>query len=463
MQIVRKKILLAITGLSILFSTVSCQKWVDDTPNPSGVDESKVFSKEQGFRDALNGVYLQMGSPALYGKDLTMGVLSLMGRSYDSVNVKKISNLQYQAAKFNLQDQDVKVYSASVWNQMYQSIANVNNVLANVETKKDIFTGNNYNTYKGEALALRAYLHFDILRLFAPAPSTGSLASPAIPYVTSINFSATPVSSVEQVLNQCIADLNTANDLLDANDLTQSQINKWAVQGLLARIYMYKGDNVKASEYALAVINSNKFSLSNNKNDLMFNKESLFQLYVYLNDFSQYYKSLFSDPSLLGLSTSGQTALYVTGNGSATDYRKNFIAGGATTSLTIALQKLSNPAGGVTKSNVFPMIRLTEMYYIAAECATDGTTGLSYINPVRIARNLPALTSTQVPNLAVLSTEILNEYKKEFIGEGQMFFYYKRKNTPFTALPFYPAIAASPKAGEVPVASNATYTFVKPE
>jgi hypothetical protein len=34
---------------------------------------------------------------------------------------------------------------------------------------------------------------------------------------------------------------------------------------------------------------------------------------------------------------------------------------------------------------------------------------------------------------AALTTEITKEYKKEFIGEGQLFFFYKRNNT--TAIP----------------------------
>ncbi|UKJ09272.1 RagB/SusD family nutrient uptake outer membrane protein [Solitalea lacus] len=459
MQVVRKKILV-MAGLCVLFSTVACQKWVDDAPQPLQVDESKVFSTEQGFRDALNGVYLQLGSSALYGRELTMGVLSLAGRNYDSVSVTKVSNLYYKAATCNLADPSVKSYSAEVWNKMYQSIANLNNVLANAETRKGIFTGDNYKTVKGEALALRAYLHFDLLRLFAPAPVTGQLASPAIPYVTALSANATPVSSVEQVLQNCIADLTAADELLSADDLTASQFTKWAVKGLLARVYMYKGDNAQAKENALAVINSNKFSLSTNNNDLFFTKESLFKLYIYNNNYYAYYKSVFSSPVLLGLSSSAQTAVYVTGNGATSDYRKNFIntLTGNGTGAALMPKKFY-----ATASNIFPMIRLSEMYYIAAECAADVPTGLSYINQVRTGRGVPALTAANVPDAGSLSNEIMKEYRKEFIGEGQMFFYYKRKNTPFTALPFYPKVPAVAGEAYVPVAANASYTFIKPE
>jgi hypothetical protein len=453
MQIVRNRVL-AIAGLLILFSITACKKWVGNAEQPLQVDDSQVFSTEKGFREVLNGVYLQMGSSTLYGKDLTMGVLSLAGRSYDSVNVKKVSPLYYQAATYNFTDPTVKAYSADVWNKMYQSVANLNNLLANVEAKKAMFTGNNYNTFKGEALALRAYLHFDLLRLFTPIDA-GSLG---IPYITTINFNQTPAGTVGNTLDKCIADLSDADVLLNSNDLTASYINKWAVKGLLARVYLYKGDKVKANENALAVIDSKKFVLSLNTNaDLFFAKESLFNLNIFSANYYAYFKTIFGSPSLIGLSASGQIALYGSTN---TDYRKSFVD--ATTGTTSGVPLLPKKFTA-TASNIFPMIRLTEMYYIAAECAADVAAGLSYINQVRASRNLAALTSVLVPNPASLSIEIMNEYRKEFIGEGQLFFYYKRKNTAFTTLPFYPKVPAVPGEAYVPVVANATYTFVKPE
>jgi hypothetical protein len=454
MQIVRKKISV-VAGLLMLFSMVACKKWVDGAPQPLQVDESKVFSTENGFREALNGVYLQMGSSTLYGKDLTMGVLSLAGRNFDSVSVNKAGQLYYQAATYNFTDQTVKNYSADVWAKMYQSVANLNNLLGNIELKKDMFTGNNYNTFKGEALALRAYLHFDLLRLFAPVDA----GAPGIPYVTTISVDQTPTATVTNTLDKCIADLAAADALLSPNDLINTaQITKWAVKGLLARVYLYKGDVAKANENALAVINSNKFALSVNTNaDLFFTKESLFKLNIYSNNYAAYYKAIFGTSSLVGLSASGQIALYGSTN---VDYRKSFIDAvtGTATGTPLIPKKLT-----VTASNIFPMIRLTEMYYILAECASDVPTGLSYLNQVRAARNLAALTAINVPDATTLSAEIMNEYRKEFIGEGQLFFYYKRKNTAFTALPFYPKVPAVAGVAYVPMAANPTYTFVKPE
>jgi len=189
----------------------------------------------------------------------------------------------------------------------------------------------------------------------------------------------------------------------------------------------------------------------------LFTNENLFKLYIYSNKYIQSYKSIFSAPFLIGLSVSAQHRLF--GN-PTTDYRKSFIdANTGNGSGTPLVPKKFN----ATASNIFPMIRLTELYYIAAECAPDVESGLGYINLVRTARNLANLSVQDLPDLESLSTVIMNEYQKEFLGEGQTFFYYKRKNTPFEILPFYPKEPAIKGEVYLPVVPDASYSFVKPE
>ena len=74
---------------------------------------------------------------------------------------------------------------------------------------------------------------------------------------------------------------------------------------------------------------------------------------------------------------------------------------------------------------LIPLIRISEMYYILAEASTNEEEALSSINKVLETRGLDRLTSyEQIPD------KLLNEYQKEFWGEGQLFFYYKRLNMP---------------------------------
>jgi hypothetical protein len=81
--------------------------------------------------------------------------------------------------------------------------------------------------------------------------------------------------------------------------------------------------------------------------------------------------------------------------------------------------------------NIVPVIRVSELYYIVAECANakgDLDKGLLNLNEVRKARGLDPLTSASISDPVSLSNEIMKEYKKEFINEGQTFLFYKRLN-----------------------------------
>ena len=80
-------------------------------------------------------------------------------------------------------------------------------------------------------------------------------------------------------------------------------------------------------------------------------------------------------------------------------------------------------------SNKMPLIRLAEMYLIKSEALYrlgKMDEALATINQVRKARNLPALG--EMP--ADFFTELVHEYRRELLGEGQLFFLYKRLNSP---------------------------------
>jgi len=439
----------------ILLSLSGCKKWLD-TEAPLQVDENTVFSNEQGFKEALNGVYLQMGGKSVYGRDMTFGLMSVLGRSYDTTISTAIANLYYQGARYNFEDPEVKTTFKNIWETFYISIANLNNILDNVESRKNIFTGNNYNTTKGEALGLRAFLHFDLLRMFAPSPAAAGLNAAAIPYVSKISPYAAPVLTTGAIIDSCLADLKKAESLLSQTDMTTSRFTHWAVKGLLARINLYKGDLQNAQTYALSVINSNKFPMITAVNsDWMITKEHLFSLYSSFNISGEYYKSVLNTNPPLGFTTQNQTALFVTGGGATSDFRRAFVDPATGTALGNTISPRKCYATSANLANVLPMIRVTEMYYIAAECATaalDSLKATDLLDSVRVHRGLPkyTLAALKTDSLAI---EIRKEYQKEFLAEGQMFYFYKRKNLPFSSLPFT----------KVPVVANASYVFIKPE
>lgn len=68
-----------------------------------------------------------------------------------------------------------------------------------------------------------------------------------------------------------------------------------------------------------------------------------------------------------------------------------------------------------------PLIRLAEMYFIVTECGRD-----DLFKVYRMARVLDASIDGTLTTPAAIKSRLEKEYRKEFYGEGQMFFFYKR-------------------------------------
>ncbi len=128
----------------------------------------------------------------------------------------------------------------SVWQNNYAAIAQANYILKNIDGRKDLLGNTAYSIIKGESLALRAFLHFDLLRLFAPAFDIGS-NSAAIPYME--NFTVVPQQKLTElaVLDKCEKDLIAAEQLLSINtDIDQIAGNQNATSSDLFLLYRQK-------------------------------------------------------------------------------------------------------------------------------------------------------------------------------------------------------------------------------
>ena len=446
----------------MIILTTGCKKFLDVPPKDK-VPQSTLFNDQQGFKDALIGVYLGMDKPAnganygLYTTNLSMGMLSTMAWNY---NMATTPNAGVGSAFYNnvvyyiYADAQVKQEIAGIWGGMYNNIANLNNILKEIDDKRSVFTGDNFNRIKGESIALRALFHFDLVRMFGKPPLAGGNEK-AIPYVTQFKVTPTPFSTLTAALDSCIADLLIAKELLTNTDTssvlkaaqdpftsyTQNHLNYWAVQALLARVYLYKGDIDNADKYAKAVIGTNKFPLitsniasaTNIIRDRTFSQEHLFS--VYSSNIKNYNGDLFNKSSgvPLYLSLAGKNAVYTTGSGNASDYRYYswFDNSQATSPINVPSKFFQDNNLPYELQGIVPVVRASEMYYIAAECAakkSDINSGVSLLNNVRLARGLNALNAAGISNTDSLSAEIMREYQKEFIQEGQTWFYYKRLN-----------------------------------
>lgn len=450
-----KKTHYLIIFLGILFIASGCNKWLDARPETL-VAPDKLFSTEKGYEDAMYGVYTTMAGFSLYGDQLTMSFLDVLAQQYNCQD--NPSHQFYQAALYNYQDAAVKSGIDNVWDSMYYAITNVNNILLRIDADKHIFRPGNYQLIKGEAIGLRAFMHFDLLRLFGASYLSGP-SNPAIPYVTTVSGNVSPLLTVNQALDTVISELTLAASLLadyktvsydyynaanqQQNDWLnhrQNHFNYWAAEAMLARAYLYKGDKVHALQYAVNVINAGMFDFQTperitNYQDNTFIPEQVFALSKFnlRSKTDQYFKS---SGGTVNLGVNQQlTNTY--GNGGVVDQIYEISSGGVSDIRYARLWNLSGTvyfcskfwqdAGNPIYNNLVPLIRLPEMYYIAAECS-DPLPAVEYLNAVRRRRGLNDLPVTI--DQATVQHEILKEYQKEFYAEGQLFYYYKRINSP---------------------------------
>jgi hypothetical protein len=434
-----------IIPLFFIAASAGCKKWLDVSPKTQ-IREGELLTSEQGFEDALTGVYLKLGSRSLYGQNLTMGFLDVLGQYY-SVSTSSNSTFK-QAASFDYADAGVKGAIAGIWTDAYASIANLDNLLAQIDNKRGLFAESNFESVKGQALALRAFIHFDLLRLFGSAPVVNS-EKKSIPYLTSFGVSVYPLLTVNQVMDSCLKDLSAAGELLSNNKTvsirsnpnpSSNNMNYWAVKGLEARIYLYRGDKLKAKTAAMEVINNQTLfpfvkaaeAAATINRDRLYATEHLFALNVYnLKTYTEEYTktNVVNGMPLLYTTTTNTKNLYETSSGGSSDIRFNYDFyqyGSGYSSSKYWQDDIAQSSYYQYLINTVPLIRLSEMYYIAAECSDDPAEGVGYLNTVRANRGLsnldPAISADN------LQTEILKEYKKEFYAEGQLFYYFKRLN-----------------------------------
>ncbi len=438
----------------ILVALSGCSEWLDVKPYDQ-ISEEELLSSEDGFFKLLNGIYIELNHDDLYGSTLSVEMIEIMGGAYeigtDNMvwgNYKDLSSYEYGTEYW-------RARLDATWNKAYALVLNCNKLLENIEGKEAMFTDDNYNIVRGEALALRAMLHFDMLRLFGPVYSRGK-DRPAIPYYISQTNEPEPLLTAEQVVGNVIADLREARILL-ANDpvITQGtlmsgdvdgssnflryralRLNYYAVTGLLARVYMYMGDKSNAFAYSTEVIkaaNNGTFPFvdknlvigSPDDPDRIFSTEVIFALSH--SSRSKLFKNYFDPSRLPGCVLRMEPALmnnYIYGGGILTggnqdDYR-NLVNWSANGAYKYFYKYADKVATGSIENTMIPMLRLGEMYLIAAESQSDNlASGVSYVNTLRKARG--------ISNLPTLTQDLLiYEYIREMYGEGQLFYLYKR-------------------------------------
>lgn len=441
--------------ISLLFlSLTSCNDWLD-VELDNKVDDDKLFSSYQGFQEALAGVYSEMSKNSLYGQRLTMEYVDLLGQYY---SYNGVSNTYEYWKDFDYQNSGVKSTISGFWSNLYHNIGQLNCILEWADKNAGVMTEEQRNQIRGEALGLRAYMHFDLYRLFAPDVKLSPKAD-GIPYNKQFGVSLPPMYTVEESVQLVINDLLEAEQCLandPINDVVPYQIvttkddgtvvvdaaakdeadkyvarmNLYAVKAMLARAYQARGEYTKAVAKADEVISSGKFRLldfdsvdqSETSVDLLFSDEHIFslrnrQLSAYSRSLHQENQTSTGATEMTKLPFSEVSVMYESNNDDVR-YAKWFDLGKCIKFM---------PDSANVYSQKMPMIKLSEMYLLKAECTyeKDPDAALKSINELRNHR-----IRNNMEWQSITWNYILEEMRREYVGEGQLWYVYKRNNLP---------------------------------
>jgi hypothetical protein len=246
---------LIVAGLTALIS--SCSK---ESMDPSMAQDKIVegsITKAEDVAGLLYGAYDRMTQTSYYGRDLIIYGEIRADNAFSNGNSGRFIN----PGKMVMTTNDA--YPTDTWTSMYEVIASCN-ILIGLDPSAIEGDLAEIKHYIGQAYALRALAHFDLLKLFGQQHVTGG-GDVGIPYIEKYKGeNLTPArNSVSEVKSKIESDLATSLTLMsDAlNDPSHCYLSTWGAYALQSRVALYFGEWGKVINAAEAVINSGEYQI----------------------------------------------------------------------------------------------------------------------------------------------------------------------------------------------------------
>ena len=434
----KKGLYIIILSLVAMLSLGSCADWFDISPK-TDVKAEDLFETENGFLSSLAGIYVLMTNEAVYGRDLSFGLVEQLAQMYDVIPEGANSKTDiYNYNQITSGGYNTKGNFERTWLAGYNIIANANNLFKWLDQKGDevIYHEETRNMIRGEALAIRAALHFDLLRLWGPAnyaTSEDARKTKCIPYRTVADKEKLSLLEAQQVVANIIADLDSAKQLLSyesnldlSNYSTASRrfrFNYHAVNALLARVHNYAGNSEQAKAAAIEVIDNCGLDLkSGNDDDPILFDETLcaVNLYQMKDNLSTYFDAGDKIQTKYHVKYSTLNAIFEISGSESEDMRARSAAFARNSDYQMAVTKKYQD----NDNEAIPLLRLPEMYYIVCE-NSEGDEAAYYINLVRNRRGISSSKNVVCDTQEQRVDALLREYRKEFYAEGQFFYFLK--------------------------------------
>ena len=412
---------------AMALSAASCSdNWLDMEPS-TAVETDKSINILSDVNITLNGIYTTMQNAYAYSGRLVYYGDACGDDMMAYSSTKRTGN--YYTFNFTKDTSP-----SSFWAYPYEMIGLCNIILSkidNVETKDTELR----DYYKGQALALRAMLLFDLTKFYGYPYKKDNGASLGVPIVTTVlDKEAKPKrNTVAECYTQVITDLKAAIAAMDNDEgkaFHKGCINLFGAQTLLSRVYLYHGDDAEALNVASQAIKGAEAegyklwtnaeyatAWGNDANDGT-KGEVLFEV-VNTTDDSPGKESLGRLHSPSGykdicLTTSFHALL----NSDSKDVRLKLLV---YSSKRAFVNKYQPQDGEEIMDANIPLLRLSETYLNAAEAAVktgDNANAVKYLDAI-VTRANPGNT---VKGTTVTLDRVMTERRKELVGEGHRFF-----------------------------------------
>lgn len=444
-------------GCAILAASLSScvNDWLDVAPS-DGTDADAALTSSSDLDAARTGMYKALkGNSNLvdyYGQQFFVYGDVHAGDDYQYNNLGGSNRASFYY-DMNYQTASEFTSSTVAWKSPYIVIGRANRIIAAAEggALSDAAEAKaTIDQYAAEAKVLRALAHFDLVRIYGKPYTEDQGASLGVPLVTEVlESNAKPArSTVAEVYTQVVKDLTEAissNAL--ATETEPGYVSVWGAKAILSRVYLNMGDYANALSVAEDIINSGAALWTRDQYFKAWDastpneSEFLFRLNVAgstdnndLNGIGNLqqrdgYKEMVATKKFVDMLTSdpedvrNDMFLPATAPKEVATYGTN----------KVFLNKLRGQGGNLRNVTIVPIIRLSEVYLTAAECAfrnNDKTKAVEYLNDLVKNRTTTVASLATVDNITL--DRILIERRKELIGEGQRYFDALRNNETIT-------------------------------
>jgi hypothetical protein len=404
---------------SLAFVVLSCgEDFLELTPQQSVANEDALTTLDD-YKSSITGVYNSLSSANYYGRYFLL-VPDVMA---DDVKQHPSANRAKDYAEYSAVIGDG--IASGMWALMYSTI-NAANAIINAEVDLPASVEAEKTHIVGEAMALRGQIYFDMVRLFAQHYTFTSDASHlGVPIVLEFDQSNEPSrNSVKEVYDQIISDMTTAINMMDDDTRsgTTSTLSKSAVQALLARVYLYKGDYANAESMANTVINSGKYSLVSNANYYSeawvadFSSESIFEINMTQNDNrgSDALGGMYLNTGYGDYLPSADYESLIPND----DARRDWFSIDNNLTGDYAPYRLAKYPSTTGENNT-KVIRLSEVYLIRAEARAQQNNNAAQADVDLIRQRAQPGAAPVTATGAALIDEVMLERRKELAFEGQ--------------------------------------------